>query len=248
LNTEDAASGHAMRGLRLLLEAYASADLPQWDLFASNVRSLYVPAGSVLFSAGEAHPYVYFIQRGFLKAQMFDTSGRAATVFFPEEGDILASMSAFGAEGIRRVASRGLHPRSRALQAAIDKESLHTVIAIENSLVQRVNFRVIEHLSSQYLQWGRLTTTIALMHATVLQADAVWLRGSAEQRYRQLVETNPGLVKRVTQRDLASYLNVTEASLSRIVKRVRGLGSTAEDELGIDEFSDDSVQIVAASS
>ena len=69
-----------------------------------------------------------------------------------------------------------------------------------------------------------------------------------EQRYRQLAETNPGLVKRVTQRDLASYLNVTEASLSRIVKRVRDIDSAAEDDLGIDEFNDDSVQLDAASS
>jgi len=238
LNTEDAASGHAMRGLRLLLEAYASAELPQWDLFASNVRALYVPAGSLLFSAGETHPYIYFIQRGFLKAQMIDPGGRATTVFFPEEGDTLASMSAMGAEGIRRVASRGLHPRSKSLQAAIDGESLLTVTAIENSLVQRINYRVIEHLSSQYLQWARLTTTIALMHATLLQADAAWQRGSAEQRYRQLVDLNPGLVKRVTQRDLASFLNVTEASLSRIVKRVRsGAEPTDDDDLGIDEFS-----------
>ena len=59
------------------------------------------------------------------------------------------------------------------------------------------------------------------MHAATLQADAAWLRGSAEQRYRQLLELNPALVQRVTQRDLASFLNVTEASLSRIVKRIK---------------------------
>lgn len=96
-----------------------------------------------------------------------------------------------------------------------------TVIAIDNSLVQRVNYRVIEHLSSQFIQWSKLTANIALMHAATLQADAAWLRGSAEQRYRQLLELNPALVQRVTQRDLASFLNVTEASLSRIVKRIK---------------------------
>ena len=221
MNIEDAASGHALRSLRLLLEAYATGELPQWDLFASNVRSLYVPAGSVVYTAGENHRYIYFIQRGFLKAQMADPGGRPTTVFFSEEGDILASVSALGSEGVRKVAARGLHPRSAALQAAVSKESTMTVIAIDNSLVQRVNYRVIEHLSSQFIQWSKLTANIALMHAATLQADAAWLRGSAEQRYRQLLELNPALVQRVTQRDLASFLNVTEASLSRIVKRIK---------------------------
>jgi CRP-like cAMP-binding protein len=144
------------------------------------------------------------------------------TVFFPEEGDVLASMSALGADGVRRVAARGLHPRAETLRAAVEAESIHTVTAIEPSLLLRVNYRVIEHLSSQHLHWARLTTTIALMHATTLQADAGWLRSTPEQRYRSLLREHPGLVQRVTQRDLASFLNITDVALSRIAKRVRG--------------------------
>ena len=37
------------------------------------------------------------------------------------------------------------------------------------------------------------------MHAATLQADAAWLRGSAEQRYRQLLELNPALVQRAPE-------------------------------------------------
>ncbi len=94
--------------------------------------------------------------------------------------------------------------------------------AIEPSLLLRVNYRVIDHLSTQHLQWARLTTTIALMHATTLQADAGWLRSTPEQRYRSLLKEHPGLVQRITQRDLASFLNITDVALSRIAKRVRG--------------------------
>ena len=171
---------------------------------------------------GEPHPYIYFVQRGLFKAQMLNEGDRMTTVFFPEEGDVLASMSALGVEGVRRVASRGLHPRSETLRAAVNAETLHTVTAIEPSLLLRVNYRVIDHLSTQHLQWARLTTTIALMHATTLQADAGWLRSTPEQRYRSLLKEHPGLVQRVTQRDLASFLNITDVALSRIAKRVRG--------------------------
>nr|WP_300151215.1 Crp/Fnr family transcriptional regulator [Propionicimonas sp.] len=218
---DGAVTGHAMRSLRLLLEAYAGCELPQWEVFASNVRVVRLEPGTVLFSAGEHHPYVYFVQRGLFKAQLLSDGDRLTTVFFPEEGDVLASMAALGIEGVRRVASRGLHPRSETLRAAVEAESIHTVTAIEPSMVVRVNYRVIDHLSAQHLQWLRLTTTIALMHATTLQADAGWLRSTPEQRYRTLLREQPGLLQRVTQRDLASFLNITDVALSRIAKRVR---------------------------
>jgi len=222
VNVEDAVTGHALRSLRLLLEAYAAAELPQWDLFAANVKMVRVEPGNVLFSAGEIHPYVYFVQSGLLKAQMSIEGGRrAATVFFPEPGDVLASMTALGMEGVRRAAIRGLHPRSSTIQAAVEAETIHTVIALESSLLARVSFRVIDHLATQHLAWSRLIAAISVMHATTLQADVAWLRSTPEQRYRDLLTEHPGLVSRVTQRDLANFLNITDVALSRIAKRVR---------------------------
>ena len=222
MSVDTAVSGHAMRSLRLLLEAYAGCELPQWALFASNTELIRIEPGAVLYSTGEAHPYIYFVQRGLLKAQMLNEGDRLTTVFFAEEGDVLAEMSSLGVEGVRRVAARGLHPRSETLRAAIKAETLQTVTAIEPSLLLRASYRVIDNLSTQHLEWSQLTTTVALMHATTLQADAGWLRSTPEQRYRSLVVRHPALVQRITQRDLASYLNITDVALSRIAKRVRG--------------------------
>jgi CRP-like cAMP-binding protein len=241
---DGAVTGHAMRSLRLLLEAYAGCELPQWEVFASNVRVVRLEPGTVLFSAGEHHPYVYFVQRGLFKAQLLTDGERLTTVFFPEEGDVLASMAALGVDGVRRVASRGLHPRSETLRAAVEAESIHTVTAIEPSMVVRVNYRVIDHLSSQYLQWSRLTTTIALMHATTLQADAGWLRSTPEKRYRSLLREQPGLLQRVTQRDLASFLNITDVALSRIAKRVREESLATSADVLVDE---DEIEVATAS-
>lgn len=222
MNIEEAAAGHALRSLRLLLEAYAAADLPQWDLFAANVKLVRVEPGTVVFSAGEVHPYVYFVQHGLLKAQMQVEGGkRLATVFFSEEGDVVASMAALGMEGVRRAIARGLHPRTTTLQAAMDAESVHTWTALESSLVARVSFRVVDHLANQHVAWARLVASIAAMHAITLQSDIAWLRNTPEQRYRDLLAEHPGIVSRVTQRDLANFLNITDVALSRIAKRVR---------------------------
>jgi CRP-like cAMP-binding protein len=238
MGVDDAVTGHTMRSLRLLLEAYAGCDLPQWEIFASNVRVVRLEPGTVLFSAGEHHPYVYFVQRGLFKAQLLTDGDRLTTVFFPEEGDVLASIAALGIDAIRRVASRGLHPRSETLRAAVEAHTIHTVTAIEPSMVVRVNYRVIEHLSSQHLQWARLTTTIALMHATTLQLDAGWLRNTPEQRYRSLLREQPGLLQRITQRDLANFLNITDVALSRIAKRVREEALPSSVAESVDDLAD----------
>jgi CRP-like cAMP-binding protein len=215
------ASAHVMRSLRLLLEAYAGSELPEWEGFARSLRSLRVDAGDTLFATGDRHPFVYYVEQGLLKAQMLNTRGRPIIAFFSEEGDVLASMPALAPEGVRMVAKRNLHPRIEVLQAAVDGVSIHTLVAIQPSLVHRFDYRVVDQLSSRHIAWGRMSNALSMMYAITLQADVAALRNSPEQRYRNLLETRPDLVDRVSKRDLASFLNVTDVALSRIAKRVQ---------------------------
>ncbi len=215
------ASGHVMRSLRLLLEAYAGAELPEWEGFARTLRSLRLDPGDVLFAAGERHPYVYYIEEGLLKAQMLDSRGRLVIAFFSEEGEVLASLPALAPEGVRQVAKRRLHPRVEVLRSTVDGVSIHTLTAIQACLVHRFDYRIVDQLSARHVAWGRMSNAISMMYAITLQADVAALRDSPEQRYRQLLSIQPDLVERVSKRDLASLLNVTDVALSRIAKRVQ---------------------------
>ena len=217
-------SGHAIRSLRLLLEAYAGAELPEWELFARGLRSVRIAPGEVLFAAGEPHPYVYYLEQGLLKAEMLNAKGRPIIAFFSEEGEILASMPALAPPVVRLIAKRGLHPRMEDLRSTVDGVSIHSLIAIEPSVLHRLDYRVIDQLASRHVAWARMANAISMMYAITLQADAATLRSSAEHRYRELLKNHPELVGRISRRDLASFLNVTDVALSRIAKRVRGAG------------------------
>lgn len=234
---EDAASAHALRSVRLLFEAYAGSELPQWDLLASNVRTVRLEPGAVLFPVGEVHPYAYFVQHGLLKAQQPMPGGRLATIFFSEDGDTLAALTALGMEGVRRTVARGLHPRSSALRPVVAGVTTMQVTAIEQSLLMRVAFRVIDHLASQHIAWSKAITSMAVMYATSMQADINWLRSTPEQRYRSFLAERSDLVARLTQRDLANYLNVTDVALSRIAKRVRGEAGGHSADLCADDLA-----------
>ncbi len=219
----EGAFGHASRGLQLLLEAYAGARLPDWSVFASTLRMVRLPAGEVLFRAGEAHPYLYLVHSGLTRAQATTASGHTSTVFFSEEGDILASMTSLAPRSVRRVYERGLHPRLDDLEVAVAGRSLHTISAVEPSTLMRGDYRVVERLAQEHHSWATMVAAISTVYAMTQQADAIWSRDTPEDRYRSLLKDRPNLISRLTQRDLASLLNVTETTMSRIAKRVRGI-------------------------
>ncbi|MEA5054726.1 MAG: Crp/Fnr family transcriptional regulator [Propionicimonas sp.] len=213
--------GHAVRSLQLLLEAYVGESLPEWPVFEAGLRLVHLAPNDILFRAGEVHPYLYLVHTGLLRAQSTTPTGHTSTLFFSEDGDVLASMTALSPRAAHRVYNRGLHPRERDLRTAVEGRAVHTVSAIERSTLVRADYRVFEQLARQNATWARMAASLTMIYTMTLQADAIWTRDSPEERYRDLLQDRPNLVSRLTQRDLASFLNVTEVTMSRIAKRVR---------------------------
>ena len=217
----EGAFGHASRSLQLLLEAYAGARLPDWPVFAASLRLVRLPPGEVLYRAGDVHPYIYLVHSGLPRAQATTDTGHTSTIFFSEEGDILASMTSLSPRPARRIYERGLHPRLADLELAVTGASLHTISAVESTTLLRADYRILERLAQEHHSWASMASAVATVYAMTQQADAVWSRDTPEDRYRSLLRDRPNLVSRLTQRDLAGFLNVTETTMSRIAKRVR---------------------------
>lgn len=223
----EGAFGHASRSLQLLLEAYAGARLPDWPVFAGSLRLIRLPVGEVLYRAGEVHPYIYLVHSGLARAQATTANGHTSTVFFSEEGDIVASMTSLSPRSVRRIYERGLHPRAEDLEVAVAGASLHTISAVEPTTLLRADFRIVERLAQEHHSWATMMAAISTVYAMTQQADAIWSRDTPEERYRSMLRDRPNLVSRLTQRDLAGFLNVTETTMSRIAKRVRGIADDA---------------------
>ena len=77
-----------------------------------------------------------------------------------------------------------------------------------------------DRLAGRHPSWSRMSNAVTTLYAISLQADAAALRNSAEQRYRDLLANHPDLIARISRRDLACFLNVTDVALGRIAKRV----------------------------
>ncbi len=211
----------SLGSLRLRLESYAGAALPEWGLFATNVRQARFAMGQSLFGCGEEHAYVHIIQQGIVKATMPTDGPRPTTLFFAEEGDVVAALSTVSPDGARRLAKSGLGPWSGILHETINGRTTFAAVAVESTQVFQITFKVLEHLAAQHIAWARLMYTMTLLHVLRQRVEIAYLRMTPERRYRQILLDRPTLVNRITQRDLAGLLNVTEETLSRIAKRVR---------------------------
>ncbi len=207
--------------LRLAFETYAGFALPEWEAVRSTVTELRLKTGDVLIADGSTHPYAYLLVRGMMKLHDTAPDGRVRILAFREENEFVASISALRPHGVRRIYELGLDSSAADLEEAVSGVSRSTTTAIEPSQLLRFDFRAVTDLAQRHLEWSQLLLTYFYTHILHVQADAYQARSqTAEQRYRLLLERHPRWVARIKQRDLASYLGITEVGLSRIASRV----------------------------
>lgn len=111
---------------------------------------------------------------------------------------------------------------SGSLQTAISKKPAdENIVALENSLLLTIDVRELEKLADGNLRILKLLNQsykdIILEAATRIKFLIIH---TAEERYLNFRETYPDLEQRVRQKDLASFLGITESSLSRIRARI----------------------------
>ena len=183
-----------------LLEKLAGAPLPGWPEVARQLRFLRIGRGEAVFRQGEAHPFVNVVRCGLIKNVYVRESGDAWIKSFTREGGFIASMTALNTGGL----------------------ASFSAICIEGSEIERIPFVLVEQLAAQDLAWSNaLRRAIALFAARKEQRERELLTLAPEDRYRALVDEQPDIEERVTQKDLAAYIGVTPVGLNRILKRVR---------------------------
>ncbi|CAL2076184.1 Crp/Fnr family transcriptional regulator [Tenacibaculum sp. 190524A02b] len=101
------------------------------------------------------------------------------------------------------------------------KASPVEIVALENSKLLRISKSNIDELKK--MQIGALLFHTGELHSNIekQQQQIEMMTMTAEEKYMNLLETNPEVLKRIHQKHIASYLGITPQSLSRIRKKVR---------------------------
>lgn len=197
--------------IRKVVGNYTSSPVPEWDFFARTLRVSRYRKNDVV----EQAPNEFLIIVSGLLKEIHDSPSIQGQVsdFFPE-GSVIATRleppwSRFLATPFSVVSNDKHRPKIPPM----------TAYAIEPSLVVRVSWDVIHRLAAAHPQWGEIQVSLLWTFIEEQYSVICDLREKdLLARYKSLTERS-SLVNRLTQRDVAAYLGITESALSRLLRR-----------------------------
>lgn len=164
------------------------------SLFIAETERVSFPKGHLLIRSDVKEKYSYFIIKGYARG-FFYKEDRDVTIWFASSGMSLLSMNGymFGSAGYENI----------ELLESCD------LLKISNDALNRLFDRNIE-----LANWGRRMSDQIILELEKLIMERCFI--SASERYHLLIEQEPEILQKVPLRHIASYLGISQVSLSRI--------------------------------
>ncbi len=168
------------------------------DGIAQSMQTKTYKKGEHLIEEGQISMSTFFILEGCIREYILSDGEEKTTNFFTEEQWAI-SLNSFT-------------PQSPAK---------HNWICVEDTTVVVGDEQQAQALFKHFPRFETISRTIMeASFAEQKEALASYYTDSPEQRYLKLIKLRPGLIQRIPQYHLASYIGVKPESLSRIRKRI----------------------------
>ncbi len=155
--------------------------------------------GSYIFKEGETANEYYLLEKGIVRAFVLDyNNNEITTELFTDNEIVIVPASLFQRQ-----------------------PSQETVQTITDCVLWKIDFQDFQNLFTShpgFSEWGRLWFTFQLFSLKQKSLDMV--TQTASNRYLKLLKDKPQLVQNTPLKHIASYLGITDTSLSRIRKEV----------------------------
>jgi CRP-like cAMP-binding protein len=187
-----------MDNLRTYVHAFVQPTEKEWQFFASLIKRELFDKGKNIIKAGSRSERLYFVNTGILRYIIIQQE-KERTVALAMENDLVTDFFSFYS---------GM-PAITTVQSLTKSELYFLTIADLEMLYQS---------SATWERFGRLLAQKGLLEQIVEKLDLQ--TKTAEQRYKELIARKPGLLEDVNLGLLASCLNITQETLSRIRSRI----------------------------
>lgn len=168
----------------------------QTDLVLSKAREITLPKEAYFAEAGKVMKQVGFIIDGIIRICYYNNKGEEITKIFIEENHLLFNLSNV--------------PSTEYIQAATDCR----LLVFSN--------KDWEDIANTIVGWDNIIQKIVTKAlAEKLERVSPLVSQDATTRYLEFMEKYPTLVNRIPLSYIASYLGITQSSLSRIRKNIR---------------------------
>lgn len=170
-----------------------------WEAVMEVAALKTVPAGRHFFRAGDTTPNLNFIIRGLGCHYYTKRDGSRFNKAFLQTGDVASSME--------------------SLQLGVPAR--FSCEALEDTDILSIPYSAMAEIALMFPMWRQLRELLIVRLALRKEArEADLLLLSPTERYQQFVENQPELTRHLANYHIASYLGISEVSLSRIRARL----------------------------
>ena len=164
------------------------------DAIAKNFEEMPLSKGEMLLKQGKVCGY-YYLAEGCMRAYTFDTKGDEITTYFYTHGRVVFDAASFFLRA----------PSTENIQAITDCVGYYTSFEKLNGLF---------HTVPEFREFGR--AMLVKEFVAYKQRTLSMINKSAEERYAELISSNKDIFQNAQLKHIASYLGMTDTSLSRI--------------------------------
>ena len=179
---------------RELARRYSTMTHDELDVLESILVPMKFQKGELILKEGEVCHYIYWVVKGLVR-QFYYTNDKELTEYMAVENTICMSIESLFREEPSHQQMQALEP---TIIFAIPKDRLEHE-AVRNTNLQMLYRKILEE-----------SLILSQIHADMLRFE------SAQERYAKLVKRSPQLVMRGPLVYIASYLQMTPETLSRV--------------------------------
>ena len=166
---------------------------------AAHFKSKTINKNDFFLKAGKLSDEYLFLESGFMRAFAFDTDGNDVTTNFYAANHVVFEVSSF-------------------FNRTISRENIQALTDCAGSYITYDELNKLFHELPEFRAFGRqiLVKGFAALKTRMLSM----ITETAEERYLKLLQSNPVVFQYAPLKNIASFLGITDISLSRIRKEL----------------------------
>ena len=147
-----------------------------------------------LLRAGHVSRQICFIESGLLRC-FYEQGETEVSSWFMKEGDVIVSVESFFKQ----------------------KPSYESIQALEETIIHYISYDELQFIYKNFLEFNFVARVLAEHYYTLSEQRLYSLRMQrSQERYEHLIKNFPEIILRSPSKYIASYLGISEETLSRI--------------------------------
>jgi CRP-like cAMP-binding protein len=162
--------------------------------FFTKMSPVKIPKGSYLIKENTIATYLYFIESGMLRSYYF-ANNKEVTISFSFSGDFITSMASFIKQG----------------------PGYENIEALEDCELYQIHYKDLQSLLENDKDLEHIYRILLEQYYIKLEEQLIFSKfKTAKERYLNLLKENPQIIQKASVGQIASFLDMSLETLSRI--------------------------------